>query len=249
MRPRPKNAFDSFRYALDGILHGFRSQRHMRFHFCIAVLALLAGVVYGLNATELLVLTFAISLVIIAELFNTAIEAVVDLVTTTYHPLAKYAKDVAAGAVLIAALNACVVGLLLFLDVGPVQRLIQRQPSMQVEFQTVIVTIVMLLVLLVIWKVLGNKGTFLHGGVVSGHSAVGFCLCTLILLISPNNPFVAFLAILMALIISQSRVEAGVHTLQEVLIGALLGILLPVVLFRVVPEVLRHLAVGTAAAG
>ena len=83
---------------------------------------------------------------------------------------------------------------------------------------------------------------------VSGHSAIGFCLCTIILLMS-NNPFIAFLAILMALIISQSRVEAGVHTVQEVLIGALLGIVLPVVLFRVVPEVLRHLAVPGAAVG
>src|SRR5712691_10623722 len=248
MRPRPKNAFDSFRYALDGILHGFRSQRHMRFHFCVAALALLAGVVYGLNATELLVLTFAISLVIIAELFNTAIEAVVDLVTTTYHPLAKYAKDVAAGAVLIAALNACVVGVLLFLDVERVQHMVSQQPSTQVKFQTVIVTLVMLLVLLVIWKVLGNKGTFLRGGIVSGHAAIGFCLCTIILLMS-TSPFVAFLAILMALIISQSRVEAGIHTVQEVLFGARLGIVLPVVLFRVVPEVLRHLAVRPTAIG
>jgi diacylglycerol kinase (ATP) len=82
MRPRPKNAFDSFRYALDGILHGFRSQRHMRFHFCVAILALLAGVVFQLERAELLVLTFAISMVIIAELLNTAIESVVDLVTT-----------------------------------------------------------------------------------------------------------------------------------------------------------------------
>src|SRR5438045_1182064 len=241
MRPRPNNAFDSVRFALDGILHGFRSQRHMRFHFCVAVLALLAGVVYGLNATELLVLTFAISLVIIAELFNTAIEAVVDLVTTAYHPLAKYAKDVAAGAVLVAALNACVVGVLLFLDVDRVQRLVSSEPTMQVQFQTVIVTLVMLLVLLVIWKVMGNKGTFLHGGIVSGHSAIGFCLCTIILLLA-NNPFVAFLAILMAMIISQSRVEAGVHTLQEVIIGALLGIALPVILFRVIPQVMRHLS-------
>jgi diacylglycerol kinase (ATP) len=248
MKLRPKNALDSFRYAMDGILQGFRSQRHLRFHFCIAVLALLAGVVYGLNRAELLVLLFAISLVIICELFNTAIEAVVDIVTTTYHPLAKYAKDVAAGAVLIAALNACVVGVLLFLDVERVHAMITREPSLQVKFQTVIVTMVMLLVLLVIWKVLGNKGTFLHGGVVSGHSAIGFCLCTIILLMS-NNPFIAFLAILMALIISQSRVEAGVHTVQEVLIGALLGIVLPVVLFRVVPEVLRHLAIPGAAVG
>jgi diacylglycerol kinase (ATP) len=97
--------------------------------------------------------------------------------------------------------------------------------------------------------VLGNKGSFLRGGVVSGHSAIGFCLCTIILLLSNNNPFVAFLAILMAMIISQSRVEAGIHSLQEVLIGALLGILLPVVLFRVVPVVIQHLSVHPAAAG
>src|SRR5919108_4116252 len=128
MRPRPKTAFDSFRYALDGILHGFRSQRHMRFHFCVAVLALLAGVVFQLDRAELLVLTFAISLVIITELFNTAIESVVDLVTTTYHPLAKYAKDVAAGAVLVAALKAGVVGVLLFLDANQVRPLITMPP-------------------------------------------------------------------------------------------------------------------------
>jgi diacylglycerol kinase (ATP) len=153
---------------------------------------------------------------------------------------------VAAGAVLIAALNACVVGVLLFLDADQVKRMITMAPSTQVRFQTVIVSMVMLLVLLVIWKVLGNKGTFLHGGVISGHSAVGFCLCTIILLMA-NNPFVAFLAILMAMIISQSRVEAGIHTVQEVLIGALVGIALPVVLLRVVPILLRHLS-GTGAA-
>src|SRR6266849_283530 len=132
MRPRPKNAFDSFRYALDGILHGLRSQRHMRVHFCVAALALLAGVVFRLDRAELLVLVFAISLVISTELFNTAIESVVDLVTTTYHPLAKYAKDVAAGAVLIAALTACVVGVLLFLDADQVRRLVSLEPSPQV---------------------------------------------------------------------------------------------------------------------
>ena len=99
-----------------------------------------------------------------------------------------------------------------------------------------------------VWLVLGNRGTFLHGGVVSGHSAVGFCLCTIILLMS-DNPFIAFLAILMALIISQSRVEAGVHNVQEVLLGALLGIVLPVVLFRVVPVVLQHLGSHALASG
>jgi diacylglycerol kinase (ATP) len=239
---RPKRSIDSFHFALQGLLQGVRAQRHMRFHFVVALLALLAGSVWGLSRAELLVLMFAISLVIICELFNTAIEAVVDLVTTHYHPLAKYAKDVAAGAVLIAALNAVVVGLLLFFDVERVQRLLLRpDEALPSPVQMVIVTVVLLLVLLVIWKVLGRKGRFLSGGVVSGHSALGFCLCTLILLLT-HNPFVAFLAILMALLISQSRVEAGIHTMQEVLIGALLGIVLPVVLFHVVPEVLRQLS-------
>jgi diacylglycerol kinase (ATP) len=241
---RTKTAVDSFRYALDGILHGFRAQRHMRFHFIVAVLALLAGVVYGLTRAELLVLLFSIALVLIAEMFNTAVEAVVDLVTQTYHPLAKHAKDVAAGAVLVAALNAIVVGLILFFDVDRIEKIILRQRSQEPGvIQMIVITMVMLLVLLVIWKVLGGKGTFLHGGVVSGHSAIGFCVCTIILLLSRNDPFVAFLAILMALIIAQSRVEAGVHTLQEVIIGALLGIALPVILFEVIPQVMRHLSV------
>jgi diacylglycerol kinase (ATP) len=239
---RTKNAVDSFRFALDGILHGFRAQRHMRFHFFIAVLALLAGVIYGLTRAELLVLLFSIALVLIAELFNTAVEAVVDLVTQAYHPLAKHAKDVAAGAVLIAALNAIVVGLILFFDVDRVEQIILRKREQEPGLiQMIVITMVLLLVLLVIWKVLGGKGTFLHGGVVSGHAAIGFCICTIILLLS-DSPFVAFLAILMALIIAQSRVEAGIHTLQEVFIGALLGIVLPVVLFRVIPEMMRQLS-------
>jgi diacylglycerol kinase (ATP) len=139
-------------------------------------------------------------------------------------------------------LNAVVVGLLLFFDVDRLQALLrhpdEHAPS---QLQTVVVTLVLLLVMLVIWKVLGGKGTFLSGGVVSGHSAIGFCLCTIILLLT-RNAFVAFLAILMAMLISQSRVEAGIHNFQEVLIGALLGIVLPVVLFRVIPELLRHLS-------
>jgi diacylglycerol kinase (ATP) len=239
-----KRHIDSFRYALQGVLQGVKSQRHMRFHFFVAVAALLAGTIMRLNRAELLVLLFAVSLVIITELFNTAIEAVVDLVTTTYHPLAKVAKDVAAGAVLVASLNAVVVGLLLFFDVERLQQLL-RAPDEHVpgQLQTVVVTLVLLLVMLVIWKVLGGRGTFLRGGVVSGHSAIGFCLCTMILLLT-RNVFIAFLAILMALLISQSRVEAGIHNFQEVAIGALLGILLPVVLFRLIPEVMRHLAHG-----
>src|SRR5205814_4732405 len=176
---------------------------------------LFAGFLTRMSSVELALLAFAISLVILAELFNTAVETVVDLITTDYHPLAKVAKDVAAGAVLVAAVNAVLIGLLLFLNV---ERLRQRLPvpgHWEDAIQTGAVGFLLLLVLLVIWKVRGGKGRFLQGGVVSGHTAIAFFICTLILLVAPN-PFVAFLAILLAILVSQSRVETGVHTVREV---------------------------------
>jgi diacylglycerol kinase (ATP) len=194
-----------------------------------------------MSRIELAILAFAISLVILAELFNTAVETVVDLVTTDYHPLAKVAKDVAAGAVLVAAVNSVLIGLLLFIDVEELRRRIQAPPPYEDAVQTCAVGFLILLLLLVIWKVRGGRGRFLQGGVVSGHTAIAFFICTLILLIS-QHPFVAFLAILLALLVSQSRVETGVHTVREVLFGALLGILVPVLLYRMIPVLLQHLA-------
>jgi diacylglycerol kinase (ATP) len=111
---RLKNPLNGFKYAMEGVAHVFRTQRHMRFHFLVLVMVLLAGLVFQLNRLEMMILLFTVTLVLTAEMFNTAIEAVVDLVTQTYHPLAKFAKDIAAGAVLITVLNALIVAFLLF---------------------------------------------------------------------------------------------------------------------------------------
>lgn len=239
---RPKTPVDSFRFALNGVLLSFKTQKHLRAHFALAIIILIAGFVWRLSKVELVILVVTISLVILAELFNTALETVVDLVTPDYHPLAKVAKDVAAGAVLVAAVNAVLVGVVLFLDVQALQERI-RYPSADAEsaVQTFAVGMVLLFLLLVVWKVRGNKGTFLHGGVVSGHSAIAFFLCTLIVLLA-QHPLVAFVAILLAMLVCQSRVEAGIHTLREVLFGAMLGILIPVVLYRVIPLILQGFA-------
>lgn len=246
---RPKTPVDSFRHALNGILLSFKTQKHLRAHFVLAIIILVAGFVWRLSKLELLVLVGTISLVILAELFNTALETVVDLVTPDYHPLAKVAKDVAAGAVLVAAVNAMLIGVMIFLDVEQLQARI-RYPSAQVEsaVQTFAVGMVMLFLLLVVWKVRGGKGRFLHGGVVSGHSAIAFFLCTLIVLLA-QHPLVAFIAILLAMLVCQSRVEAGIHTVQEVVFGAFLGILLPVLLYRIFPLLLNGFAARPAGAG
>lgn len=104
----------SFGYALFGIRTSLKEQ-NMRIHLFSAVIVVIAGVLTGISITEWLVLIITIALVIGSEMINTAIEAVVNLASPEYHPLAKQAKDVAAGAVLVFAVASVIIGLLIFL--------------------------------------------------------------------------------------------------------------------------------------
>lgn len=218
-----RNPLNGFRYAMEGVVHVLRTQRHMRFHFLTLVLVLVVSLVFQLSREEVLILLFTITLVLMAEMFNTAIEAVVDLVTQTYHPLAKFAKDIAAGAVLITVINALAVGFLLFFG-GNRLKAISREIGLHTpDVTTVMVLGFFLLVTMVtMWKVAGGKGKLWKGGIVSGHSAVGFFLATTIMFMSKTIA-VGIMAFLLAVLIAQSRVEGGIHTLGEVVVGALLA--------------------------
>ena len=114
-KTRP-NIIEAFNVAIQGILYTFKYERNMKIHYFIAFLVLIISLRFDLSKLEMMILILSISLVIIAEMFNTAIENTVDLVTDKYHNLAKIAKDVAAGGVLISALNAVAVGYLIFYD-------------------------------------------------------------------------------------------------------------------------------------
>jgi diacylglycerol kinase (ATP) len=106
---------DSFRYAFAGLSHALRSQRNMRIHAVISTAVVIAGVVFRVSAVEWAVLIVTIALVVQAELFNTALEAVVDKASPERHPLAKIAKDCAAASVVVCALAAVGVGVVIFL--------------------------------------------------------------------------------------------------------------------------------------
>lgn len=221
---RTKNPLDSFRHAAEGVVHTFRTQRNMRVHFFTVTLVLLSGLLFRFDRIEMLVLFFTSTLVIMAEMFNTAVEVVVDMITQNYHPAAKYAKDIAAGAVLVAAINAVVVGCVLFLWGGRPEQLrlrLEEPPTLYVF----IAAFLLLMILLITWKVIGEKGTIFQGGVVSGHSAIAFFLATTVIFIA-NNLIAAILSLLLALLVAQSRVEARIHTVQEVVIGAALALFL-----------------------
>lgn len=115
MPGRKKNSLrKSFGYAFSGIWTGIRKERNMKIHCTALLLVVIAGMIVHLTVTEWYICIILCALVMALELVNTAVEAVVDLVTEEKKPLAKIAKDTAAGAVLIAAIASVIIGLLIF---------------------------------------------------------------------------------------------------------------------------------------
>ncbi|RXI99407.1 diacylglycerol kinase family protein [Anaerobacillus alkaliphilus] len=117
-----KNSYDrywkrftcSFAYAWSGLLHAIRHEQNMKIHLLIAIMMLGLAFILGISNYEKLILLLVIGIVISLEVVNTAIERVVDLVTKEYHPMAKVAKDVSAGAVLAFSIFAAIIGILIF---------------------------------------------------------------------------------------------------------------------------------------
>lgn len=112
-----RNILNSFKNAFRGIFSAITSERHIRVHIVAAAYVLWFSRFYDFSKAEYAVLFFVIALVIAAEMFNTAIEEVVDLASPYYHEKAKKAKDVAAGAVLVTAFFAVAVGIILFCNI------------------------------------------------------------------------------------------------------------------------------------
>jgi diacylglycerol kinase (ATP) len=228
---RSRSLLWSFNYAIQGIVYALRTQRNMRLHVVAAIAVLGACLVLRISGFGLVAIVFAICLVLIAELVNTAVEAAVDLATDHLDPLAKIAKDVAAGAVFVASVNAVVVAYLVLFE--PVRDLVQRGMSV-VEVEPADLTVIALgLVCLVVvaLKAVSREGTFLHGGWPSGHTALAVGAAT-ILGYSTGSASAFVLALFIASLVAQSRVESETHTIPQVILGALLGLLIVTAVFQ-----------------
>lgn len=224
---------NSFNNAIEGLIHAFRTQRNMKIHFAIAFLVMLASLFTDVSSRELILLFFAISFVIAMELINTSIEIVIDLVSQEYRLQARIAKNIAAAAVLMASINAIVLGYFIFLD--EIRSLglniiynIRQDPS-----HVIFINLGLLVIIIITIKAKQGKGTPLQGGMPSGHSAISFAITTIIMFLSMDI-LITVLVLLMALIVVQSRLESETHNLLEVFTGALIGILLTVILFSLI---------------
>ena len=232
---RSPSVLQSFNFAFEGIIHVLRTQRNMRIHFAISVAVLIAALAVGVRRLELVALLIAISLVLIAEMVNTALEAGIDVATTSFDPLAKLAKDIAAGAVLIATVNAVAVGYLVFVEriKDPSSRVLDNLREGPAELT--LVALVLTTVIVIAAKAYTGRGRPLSGGLPSGHAAVAFAgwmAATYILGDSTHWFLISSLTFIMALLVAQTRIESGIHSFLEVLSGGVLGALVTLVLFQ-----------------
>lgn len=234
---RRKSTIESFNCAFAGLMNTLRTQRHMRWHVAAGGLVFFLALWLKLSKIETLAVLASVTMVLVAEMINTAIEAAIDLFTKEYHPQAAMAKNVAAGAVLLTALNALAVGYLVFVPslegfLPSVLEQVRRSPP----FLT-LAALVLVVAAVVVLKALNRRGTIMQGGMPSGHTAVAFALAGAIVFLARYEPTVTILAGLMALIVAESRLETKIHSFVEVMAGAAIGILLTLLVFQLLYRV------------
>ena len=223
-RARDKRLVDSFNFAIEGLISALKNEKHMKVHILAAIIIVILAFVINASKVEILIISLSVSFVVITELVNTAVEAIVDLVSPERHPLAKLAKDVAAGAVLVAAINALCVGYLLFYDklldifdgANKLHVIAGRKGNIS------ILILILVSILVIVLKTFFRKGTPLEGGMPSGHSAIAFAAFG-ILVFMTSDVRILVLGFFMAALVAQSRVKSGIHSIREVLAGGLLG--------------------------
>jgi diacylglycerol kinase (ATP) len=228
---KPTRYIDSVNCAIEGILYAAKTQRHMRNHLIAALLVLVSVMFLRVSALEFTLLAISVSFVLFAEMINTSIELLVDLVSPEYHTLAKLAKDVAAGAVLLAAIGAAVMGYIILSSyIFPFYKEALGFMGTSSEIGTLL-SLLIVVIVVVILKAIVGRGTPLQGGIPSGHSAIAFSIATIVSM-HTKDPVSSVLTIVMALLVSSSRITLRLHTMREVVLGGILGVAITLIVFH-----------------
>jgi diacylglycerol kinase (ATP) len=222
----------SANFAIEGILHAAKTQRHLRYHLFSAALVLVASYALGVSRLEFLVIALAVMAVLLSEMMNTAVETIVDLLSPGHSETARTAKDVAAGAVLITAVGSATVGLIVlypYVRDSFHQGLSIAKHSKE---EIAVIAFVIVLIAVVLLKSHFGKGHPLSGGMPSGHAAFAFSVWVAVTYVTES--FIAsLLSFVLAVLIAQSRVATRVHRAWEVILGGLMGASLTFLLFRI----------------
>lgn len=227
IKEKNKSIINTWKNAFEGIIYATTTQKNIKMQLVIAVVVMIISLFFNLNKAEFLCLMFTVVLIIISEMINTAIETVVDLYTDLYHPKAKIAKDVGAGAVVIAAFNAVIVAYFLFFDkisdigLAFIENVVNN--PVHLAFVAIVLSIILIITLKAVFDSRKNgekKSKF----VPSGQAALAFAAWAIIW-IKNKDIVILTLSTILATLVAFGRVESKSRTTIETIFGAIVGIL------------------------
>ena len=231
------NFLEACHNAVNGIIYAATTQRNIRIQLVLAVIVMLLSLAYGLETTEFLCLVFAVFLVIFAEMINTAIETVVDLFVDVYHPKAKIAKDFAAGAVVLAACNALIVGYFIYFKAENLKAVSDSifnnmiKSPMHLAFVAIMLVVIAVIAVKASYSKKKVRGQLIKEGFVpSGQTALAFAALTAIWINSRD--IVTFtLALVLSILVAGNRMYNNARTRAEILFGACMGVLIVLLIY------------------
>lgn len=231
---KKRSFLKSFNNAANGLVLSFKTEKNMKIHFAVAAFVLILALIFEFSKLEFIALSSSIALVLFAEMINTALEYAVDSAVKDFNPFVKMCKDISAGAVLLTAFYACMVGYLLFYDrlVPLGNRFLGNVSKNPIHLTFIALSLTVLLIIALKSRYSKDRGSFFQGGRISGHSAISFLLATVIAFNS-GNLLVISLSYLLALLVAESRVEGKIHQPLDVFLGGLLGIIIGIIIFRI----------------
>ncbi len=218
-----KLPFSSFNWAIKGIVDVLREEPHLKFHFAAAVIVIIASFVFRLNKAEWFAIVFAITIVLLAELVNSLVERLCNIITSIHDIRIQKIKDISAGMVLLAVISALVVGYIVFYPHMSILWDSRQRIILSYHVVILISLIVTLFLVVLIKSIVSPEAPPLYGGMPSGHSAIAFSLWALVVM-KNNSLIVDFSMLIVALLVAESRLSLGIHTISEVVIGSFLGI-------------------------
>lgn len=230
-----RNFIQACNNAVNGIVYCATTQTNITKQLILGTIVMILSLFYNFTTSEFLCLTFAVFFVIFAEMVNTAIETIVDLLVDVYHPKAKIAKDVGAGAVVLTAINAIIVAYFLFFRETEITQMADSIFNQVLSSPTHLVFVAIILTVIAILAMKGafkkkelasnGESTFLP----SGQSALAFAVLTAIWLNS-KNLIVFCLSLILSLMIVGDRIS-NKKTFAEVLYGAFMGMLIVILVY------------------
>ena len=237
MIEKSKNVITSFKYAFQGVFSAIKTERNLKIHISIMILVIIAGIFFKISKMEWIICIILFGLVIGGEMLNSAIETVVDIAMPEINPKAKFAKDVAAGAVVLAACNALVVGYFIFFNKENIKAISDSIFNNMVKSPTHLAFVAILLVIIAVIAIKAScsrkkqRGELIKEGFVpSGQTAIAFAALTAIW-INSRDIITFSLALVLSVLIAGNRLYNNARTKAEVAFGACMGILIVILVY------------------